>query len=77
MGKIYTRFIWFRKSHKNIEIEAEEELNEDDKGPTILKSEIVKAIKDMRRKKTTGDDNIPVNLLRSRRQWIENNKCTG
>ena len=31
--------------------------------PTILKSEIVKAIKDMRRKKATGD-NIPVDLLK-------------
>jgi hypothetical protein len=40
-------------------IEAEDELDEDDKGPTILKSEVVKAIKDMRRKKATGDDNIP------------------
>ena len=49
---------------KHIAIEAEEELNEDDKGPTILKGEIVKAIKDMRRKKTTGDYNIPVDLLK-------------
>ena len=31
---------------------------------TILKSEIVKAIKDMRRKKATGDDNTPVDLLK-------------
>jgi hypothetical protein len=30
---------------KDITIEAEEELDEDDKGPTILKSEVVKAIK--------------------------------
>ena len=38
------------------------ETDEDDKGPTrtILKSEIVKAVKDMRRKKATGDDNIPI-----------------
>jgi hypothetical protein len=39
-------------------------LDEDDKGPTILKSEVVKAIKDMRRKKATRDDNIPVDLLK-------------
>ena len=38
-----------------------DELDEDDKGPIILKSEIVKVIKDMRRKKATGD--IPVDLL--------------
>ena len=39
-------------------------LYEDDKGPTVLKSEVVKAIKDMRRKKATGDDNIPIYLLK-------------
>ena len=49
---------------RDIEIEVEDELDEDDKGPTILKSEVVKAIKDMRRKKATGDDNIPVELLK-------------
>ena len=49
---------------QDIAIEAEEELDEDDKGPTILKREVVKAIKDMRRKKATGDDNVPVNLLK-------------
>jgi hypothetical protein len=32
---------------KDIAIKAEEEQHEDDIGPTILKSEIVKAIKDM------------------------------
>jgi Reverse transcriptase (RNA-dependent DNA polymerase). len=46
-----------------IAIEAEDELDEDDNGPTILKSEVVKAIKDMRRKKATGDNNIPIDLL--------------
>ena len=47
---------------QDIAIEAQDELDEDDKGPTILKSEI--AIKDMRRKKATGNDNIPVDLLK-------------
>ena len=41
-----------------------DELDEDDKGPTILKSEIVKVIKDKRRKKATGNDNIPADLLK-------------
>jgi len=49
---------------QNVAIEAEDELDEDDKGPTILKSEVVKAIKDMQRKKTTGEDKIPVDLLK-------------
>jgi hypothetical protein len=45
---------------KDIAIEAEAELDEDDKGPTLLEGEVVKAIKGMRRKKATGDDNILV-----------------
>ena len=48
---------------KNIVIEAAEELDENGKEPIILKSQVIKAIKDMRRKKATGD-NIPVNLLK-------------
>ena len=42
---------------KDIAIEAEEKLNEDDKGSTMLKSKELKAIKGMRRKKTTGHEN--------------------
>ena len=61
---------------KDIAIEAEDELDEDDKGPTILKSEVVKAIKDMRRQKATGDDNSRF-TQGTGRQWIENNDCTG
>jgi hypothetical protein len=49
---------------QDIEIEAEDKMDEDEKGPTILKSEVIKAIKDMRRKKATGDNNIPVDLLK-------------
>ena len=45
-------------------LELKQKLDEDDKGPTILKSEVVKAIKDMQRKKAMGDNNIPVNLLK-------------
>ena len=49
---------------KDNAIEAEEELNENCKGPTILKSEVVNAIKDLRRKKVTRNDNIPAMLLK-------------
>ena len=45
-------------------MEAEEELNEDDKRSPILKSEVVKGIKQCERKKFTGDDNIPDDLLK-------------
>ena len=52
----------FGKSPKGIE--AEEELDEEGKGPTIFKSEIVRAFKDMRSRKATANDNIPVDLLK-------------
>ena len=61
----YIQDLYDSENHpQDTEIEAEVELDEDDKGPTILKSEVVKAIKDMQRKKATGDDNIPVDLLK-------------
>ena len=49
---------------KDSEIYSEEEINEDNRIPTILKSEVVKAVKDMRRKKSSGNVNIPVDLLK-------------
>ena len=58
MEKIYIQYLYDSENRpKDIAIEAEDELDEDDKEPTILKSEIVKSIKDMRRKKATGGDN--------------------
>ena len=54
MGKKYIQILYDLENRpKDIAIEAEDELDEDDKGPTIIKSLIVKAIKDMRRKKET------------------------
>lgn len=38
-------------------------MDEDDKEPSVLESEVERAIKKMRRKKATGDDNIPADLL--------------
>jgi hypothetical protein len=43
---------------KDIAIEAEDELDVDDKVPIIPKTEVVIAIRNMRRKKTIGDDKI-------------------
>jgi hypothetical protein len=40
-----------------------EEVNEGHKGPHILRSEVEKAIKEMRDKKATGDD-VPVEALK-------------
>ena len=49
---------------KDIPIEAKEELNENGKGTTLLKSKVVKGITDVRKKKkATVYDNIPADLL--------------
>jgi hypothetical protein len=51
MGKKYIQDLYASENRpKDIAIEAEEELDEEDK--------------DVRRKKATGDDNIPVDLLK-------------
>ena len=41
---------------ETLEVEPEEEVDTNDKGPYILHSEVEKAIKEMRNKKATGDD---------------------
>jgi hypothetical protein len=41
------------------EVEPEEEVDTDKKGPYILQSEVEKAIKEMRNRKATGDDYVP------------------
>ena len=59
---------------KSIGTEVEEELDEDDQGPTVFISEVVKAIKDMQKKvrqHTSGFTHW------TGRQWIKNNDCTG
>ena len=42
-----------------LEVEPEEEVDADEKGPYILQIEVEKAIKEMRNKKTKGDDDVP------------------
>ena len=49
---------------KDTSIKAEDDLNESDKWPTRLKCKVLKAIKNMRRKKATGDNKILANLLK-------------
>ena len=36
----------------------------DEKGPYILQSEVEKAIKEIRNKKATGDDDVPGDVLK-------------
>ena len=46
-------------------LEAEpEEVDTDEKGPYILQSEVEKAIKEMRDRKATGDDDVPEDVLK-------------
>ena len=47
-----------------LEVEPEEEEDADEKAPYILQSEVEKAIKEMRNKKATGDDDIPGDVFK-------------
>ena len=49
---------------ETLEAEPEEEVGIDEKGPYILQSEVEKAIKKMRNKKATGDDDVPGDVLK-------------
>jgi hypothetical protein len=49
---------------ETLEVEREEEVDTDEKGPYILQSEVEKAIKEMRNKKATGDDDVPEDVLK-------------
>ena len=48
---------------ETLEVEPEEEVDTDEKGPYILQSEVKKAIKEIRNKKATGDDDVPGDVL--------------
>jgi hypothetical protein len=47
-----------------LEVESEEEVDTNEKGPYILQSEVEKAVKEMRNKKTTGDDDVSGDVLK-------------
>ena len=49
---------------ETLEVETEEEVDTDEKGPHILQSEVEKAIKEMRNRKATGNDDIPGDVLK-------------
>jgi hypothetical protein len=49
---------------ETLEVEIEEEVDADEKGPYILQSEVEKAIKEMRNKKATGDDDLLGDVLK-------------
>jgi hypothetical protein len=49
---------------ETLEVEPEEEVDTDEKGPYVLQSEVEKAIKKMRNEKATGDDDVPGDVLK-------------
>jgi hypothetical protein len=66
--KIWGNYITERYDRPNrletLEVEPEEEVDTDEKGPYILQSEVEKAIKEVRNKKATGDDDVPGDVLK-------------
>ena len=44
---------------ETLQVEPEEEVDTEEKGPYILQGEVEKAIKEMRNRKATGDDDVP------------------
>jgi len=49
---------------KTLDVEPEEEVDTDEKGQYILQSEVEKAIKKIRNKNATRDDDVPGNVLK-------------
>ena len=49
---------------ETLEVEPEEEVDTDEKGPYILQGEVEKPIKEMRNIMTTGDDDVPGDVLK-------------
>jgi hypothetical protein len=64
--KIWENYLYITELHnrpETLEVEHEEEVDADEKGPYILQSEVENAIKEMRNKKATGDDDVPGDVL--------------
>ena len=50
---------------EELQVEEEEEVEEEEKGPTVLKSEICAAIKEMKEGKAVGVDDIPAEMWKN------------
>ena len=65
--KIWENYVTELKDRPNrpetLEVEPEE-VDTDEKGPSILQSEVEKAVKEMRNRKATGDDDVPGDVLK-------------
>ena len=68
MLKIWENYITELRDRPNrpqtLEVEPEEEVDTDEKGLYILQSEVEKAIKEVRNKKVTGDDDVPGDVFK-------------
>ncbi|PNF31033.1 hypothetical protein B7P43_G17897 [Cryptotermes secundus] len=66
--KIWEKYITEMYDRPNrpetLEVEPEEVVDTDGKGPYILQSGVEKAIKEMRKGKATGDDDVPGDMLK-------------
>jgi hypothetical protein len=61
----YITELWDRTNRlENLEIELEEEVDENEKGPYILRSEKESGMKEMKGKKIKGCDDVPGDVLR-------------
>jgi len=49
---------------ETLEVEPEEEIDTDEKGPYILQSQVEKAVKEMRNRGATEDDDVPGDVLK-------------
>ena len=74
MGELCSRTIDRSNRLETLDVEPEEEVDTDEKGPYILQGEVEKAIKEMRNKKATGDDDVPGDVLKLLGKWFEYNE---
>jgi hypothetical protein len=54
----------YDRANRSEHLEVEIEVDQDEKGPYILQSEVEKAIKEIRGNKATGDDDVPGDVLK-------------
>jgi hypothetical protein len=63
--QIWENYITDRANRsEQLEVEPEAEVDEDEKGPYIFQSEVGKALKEMRDKQATGDDDVSGDVLK-------------
>jgi predicted metal-dependent phosphotriesterase family hydrolase len=58
LGELYHTALRRANRPEHLVVKPAEEVDEDKKGPYILQSEVEKAIKEMKDKKATGDDDV-------------------